>query len=215
MRDRPRLAHAALAAALLFFPFAFLPCRAFADRPVFQLNQGARANLRDKGDVASEFIERLELQWLVRSDWWLIPFGEARDNLDQGLWSRMEAGVELRGRPFAPWKRPLSWITVGSGFQRAWVKPDSDRFEWEGRFLVGVPLPWAVRSKPVEVYALNEYTVDLEEGQGIRNEMGAGFKIPLPGWARWDPFLTLGWRHVDLIHELDDDQFEGSLDLSF
>ena len=215
MRPWSRPAAGALVVtAFLLLLFSFVSSEASAARPVFQISQGVRADLRDKGDVASEFLERLELQRLLRPDGWVIPFGEFRHDLKEGIWSRMEAGVELRAKPFARFCKPFSWITVGSGFQQAWLNPGPDRMEWEGRFLIDLPLPWSIRSRPIGLYALSEYTVDLEEGAGVRNEVEAGIKIPIP-ISRWNPLLSLGWRHVDPIHEPDVDQFESSLSLSF
>lgn len=153
------------------------------------------------------------MQFISR-DWWrLVPFAEARRDLDLATWSRVETGVELGMQPFKGFVPPFSWFYVGQGLHQAWVSPGRDRPEWEIRTLFDVPVSFLkVRSKPLGLYALNEYTYDLRGGAGIRNEMAAGIKIPLP----FPHFLVLlGWRHVDLVHKADVDQFEGSLEFEF
>ena len=136
----------------------------------------------------------------------MTPFFEARRDFDNNRWSRIEAGGELGWQPF-------SWAYLGNGLQRAWLDPGDDRTEWEVRTVFTFPLPWwEIRSEKVKLYALNEWTYDIDSGEGRRNEVGAGVRIPLPV-----PHLTpsLGWRHVDLIHDPDLDQFEGWLTADF
>ncbi|MBI3322272.1 MAG: hypothetical protein HYZ94_01150 [Candidatus Omnitrophica bacterium] len=176
------------------------------ERPVFRLYEGVRFNLREtKEDVPNEVVSRAEADFFAGKKWTLFPFFEARADVDDDTWSRIEAGAELGLRPF-------SWVYLGNGIHRAWVNPHSDRMEWEVRSVLTVPLGWKVRSERVSLYALNEWTFDLEIGEGSRNELGAGFRIPLP----WKPFsASLGWRHVDLIHRSDMDQFEGTLRAEF
>jgi len=214
---------------------------AWAIQPTLRLTQGARASLRSKGDLPSELISRAELDLFPQEKWWrAFPFVEARWDVDDAQWSKVELGGEADVKPFAwctdscsSWYiRPLSWFSAGQAFYQRWFSPDispsdpahppgklrqlfpgNTHTEWNTRTRFDVPLPWRVRSRPLEAYALNEYIFDLNEGRGIRNEVGAGLKVPLPMTQRVD--LLLGWRHVDLIHLLDVDQFEGSVQVEF
>ena len=216
MKDRPLSAFKTLTVvfSLLFLFTSPLP-PAWAVRPAVVLLQEIRANLREKGEISSEAIERLNLEFSAAGGGWrVVPFFEARNNLDQGFWSRMESGVELGIRPFYRWMPPLSWFYLGNSFHQAWVKPGNDHPEWEIRMVFDIPLSWAFRSRGLELYVLNEYTYDLDFGRGVRNEIGGGIKMPLRV-CRIPALLGLGWRHVDLIHEADEDQFEGTLRVKF
>jgi len=110
-------------------------------------------------------------------------------------------------------KQLFSWFYFGHGFHQAWLEPGDDHPEWEIRAVLTLPIkPLQVRSKSVALYLLNEYSVDLSKGEGVRNEMAVGIKIPL---SIRQLSLKAGWRHVDLIHRDDVDQFEGLLQVSF
>jgi len=212
---------------------------AWADRPTLRFTEGIRASLRSKESEPSELTERAEIELIPKEEWWkIVPFVEARRNLDSSSWSRVELGTELGLRTFwlssdpPPWfLKPLAWFHVEGGFYERWYSPkinlsenhrpadknlelfpSKPHPEWRTRTTFDIPLPWSCFSKPLGVYALNEYYYDLQEGRGIRNEVGAGIKIPLPG----SHFSTrLGWRHVDLVHLSDADQFEGSVQVEF
>ena len=195
------------------------------ERPEIKFSEGIRANLRDKGMIPTELVDRFELQWPTDHDsWWRVgPFAEIRHNLDDGIVSRMELGGEIGVKPFtkielpAPLRilqKPFSSFYLGNGFHEAWINPGRDHPEWEIRSVFSIPTSWKLPAGAVGLYALDEYTFDLDEGAGIRNEIGAGIQLPL----LTDPFrlhLQLGWRHVDLVHELDNDQFEGALQAQF
>lgn len=190
---------------------------AWAKRPTVRLLAGARANFRESRTLSSEAVARAELDLIDREGWrmnWrLIPFSEIRRDVDRASWSRVELGAELGVKPFPRWSPPFSWFYLGQGLHQAWLSPGNDHPEWEIRTVFEVPLEFLkVRSEPVSLYALNEYTYDLEQGSAIRNEIGAGWKVPLP----WSGFhALLGWRHIDRIHDTDMDQFDSSLQLKF
>jgi hypothetical protein len=193
----------------------FVPCVSWADRdrPTFRLSHGARANWRESTDLTSEAVGRMEVEVIRRSWWRLLPFFEARRAVARNTWSRLEVGAELAMKPFLEFSPPFSWMTVAHGLHQTWLAPGNDHPEWEIRTLFDIPLPFfKVRSTPVGIYLLNEYSYDLEHGAGIRNEAGAGVLMPLP--VRHFSFL-LGWRHVDRVHFTDMDQFEGSLIAEF
>ena len=194
---------------ILALPLIFPPagsCAWALERPKVRLSTGARINLQTESVIPDEWTSRLELQWHHRPHWRLSPFLETRKEIDSDRWSRIELGGEI-GWAFT------SWAYLGSGLHRAWVSPDRDRFEWEIRPVFAFPLPFLkVRSEPIELYAMDEYTYDLSEGSGIRNEIAAGVQVPLP-----IPHLSLlaGWRHLDAIHSTDSDQLEGLLQVQF
>lgn len=206
---RGRAGRAAVLGALVFGALSHAaPGEARAELSrVFRVSEGVRASLREsKENVPSEWVNRVEAEF----SWyrWLkvMPFLETRLDYDNNTWSRMEAGGELGWQPF-------SWAYLGNALHRAWLTPGSDRMEWEVRTVFTIPLPWwEIRSQKVSLYALNEWTFDIEIGEGQRNEVGAGVRIPLP----LPHFSTaLGWRHVDIIHGADLDQFEGTLTAEF
>lgn len=179
---------------------------AWAAKPTALLSEGVRVNFQSESNIPTELTTRAELQFEQGKRWRLIPFAEERHDLDEGRWSRVELGGEIGFNL-------TSWAYLGNGFHRAWVHPGDDRMEWEVRPVFTFPIPQLkVRSEPVKIYALNEYTYDLDQGTGIRNEVSTGIKIPLP-ISRL--ILVTGWRHVDQVHGTDSDQFEGLLHLAF
>ena len=179
---------------------------AFAIRPGLRFAQGNRVNLRSKEEIPNEVLGRAEIEWIAQGRYQLLPFVEARRNVDRSSWSRIELGTEIG-------TQMLPWFYLGQGIHHVWISPGDDHPEWETRTLWSAPLsPLKVRSQPLMVYALNEYTYNLAIGTGIRNEIAVGFKVPLPV----PHFHALfGWRHVDLIHDPDTDQFETSLQAEF
>ena len=204
----PRMRGPGILAVLLVLSLVWrAPPEAHAwERPVFRFWEGIRANLREaKEDVPNEVVNRAEVDFFKDQKWTVLPFFESRVDVDDGEWSRVEAGGEFGVHLFP-------WFYLGNGIQQAWLHPDDDRSEWEVRTVLSWPLPLAVRSEKLSLYALNEWTFDIDKGEGQRNEVGVGFRIPLP----WKPFSSqLGWRHVDIIHDSDMDQFEGSLRADF
>lgn len=178
----------------------------WASRALFRFAQGVRASLRSEEKIPTEWFSRMEIGFIDGKRFKLMPFGEVRRDLDHDAWSRVELGGEI-GWQLCP------WAYVGQGLHQAWVAPGRNHPEWEIHTVFSVPLRFLFKGpRSMALYGLNEYTYDLRAGRGIRNEMGVGFKIPMP-WARWNTFL--GWRHVDLIHRADVDQFEGSLQAGF
>ncbi len=180
------------------------PSLGWAARPTVRLTQGVRASLRSDYFIPSEATSRLELEW-AKKFFRFFPFYEIRRDLDHGRWSRMELGAEVG-------MIPCRWFYLGQAIHQAWLDPGDDRLEWEIRVLFNLPLPWIrLPSGEANLYALNEYTYNLERGEGQRNEMAAGITLPLSQRLR----LLLGWRHVDWVHSPDADQFEGSLQFQF
>ncbi|MCM8811556.1 MAG: hypothetical protein NC910_00700 [Candidatus Omnitrophica bacterium] len=200
-----------------------VPAVGAAERPTLVVTEGGRVSLRSKKATPSEFVSRADLLFVNPSSWWTVfPFGEIRKNLDGDGWSRIEAGAEFGVKPFhwfddeksSAYLKPLRWIYLGQGFHKAWLSPGNDTAEWETRVVFTAPLPWEIAAKPVEFYGVDEYTYDLELGRGTRNEFGFGLKLPLP-FEHFPLKTVIGFRHVDIVHEDDTDQFEGSLQAVF
>lgn len=193
--------------AVLTFPaLLFSVPSAAAPKLSSHLTLGGRANLRSKANIRSELLGRVQADWTFWESWTLAPFLEIRRDVEDSVWSRVEMGAELGLRPFA-------WLYLGQGFHQAWLVPGRDGPEWESRILFSVPIQrLTVRGEPLSLYALNEYSYNLREGEGIRNEVALGVRAPLP-WERF--FLRVGWRHVDAIHDGDVDQVESALELFF
>ncbi len=233
------------AAAAVFFAAGWSLCvwpgTAYAEQPDLVLSGGGRASLRAKSGVPSEIFGRADLL-LIPSDphWNIAPFAEARWDLDDSKISRVELGAEAGVKPFSwhadslveKWySRPLTWFYFGQAVYQRWYKPEfsqspahtADKLrqifpggshtEWESRFLFDVPTPWTIGSHPLGLYALDEYIVDLNQGRTIRNEFAFGVKVSLATQRSFGLFL--GYRHVDLVHLNDTDQFEGGVQATF
>lgn len=192
---------------LILSAFFLSPTAAAALRPQARLLLGTRVNLRSTEEsVPNEILQRAELDFTdAKRRWHLLPFFETRWDWDHSQWSRKELGLEVG-------VALVSWLYLASGLQAAEVARGEDHPEWELRAVFTAPLPWSVRNRPATVYALNEFTVDLDDVRALRNEVGVGVELPLP-WERWS--TRLGWRHVDPIHEGDMDQLEASVILRF
>ena len=226
-----------------FFLAGFLETShvAWAERPVVQLTEEVRASLRSKGGIPSELISRVDLLLLPSDPHWSVaPFVEARWDLDSSNFSRVELGAEFGVKPFSWWKeklasrwftRPLTWFSIGQAFYQRWygtelstdtehnaskirsIYPTNTHPESKTRLLFDIPTPVSIRSHAVGLYAVDEYIVDLNQGRAIRNEIAAGFKIALA--KQHEVGLFLGWRHIDLVHLNDTDQFEGGVKAKF
>ena len=142
----------------------------------------------------------------------LIPFFEIRRNIDRELWERKELGMEI-GKDILP------WLYVGEAIQKGWMKENyrycadyekRDYTESETRLLFNHNL---LSNKYIKLkgFVLNEYTYDFDKGQATRNELIAGFIIPLGKYIETD----ISWRHIDRIHTYDSDTIEASVTLVF
>jgi hypothetical protein len=60
-------------------------------------------------------------------------------------------------------------------------------------------------------FAIEEYTYDLDEGDGIRNEVTGGFIIPVSKNIETE----IAWRHIDPVHYYDSDTVEASVTFVF
>ena len=197
----------------LLFAIAFLPASAWGERPTLRFSEGTRANLRTSTGLTSEIVGRFEMDAIIRSWWSFLPFVEAHRLIHGSRWSRVEMGGELRTRPFLELLPPFKWFTVTHSLREAWVSPGNDHPEWQIHTSFDVPVSFLkVHGRSLGFYVFNEYIYDLEQGAGIRNEVSAGFLVPLPV-SRFS--LGLAWRHVDRVHDTDVDQMESSLVAEF
>ncbi len=227
-----------LAAALMLLTLAGW---AWAERPEIELTAAGRVSLRSKDGVPSELLSRIDVLLLPNHPHWMFtPFVETRYSFDDSDFSRVELGAEAGVKPFSWWQeeleanwytKPLTWFYFGQAVYQRWLKPEisqtpaksaetlehifpgATHTEWESRFLFDIPIPWAIKSHPLGLYALDEYIVDLNQGRTIRNEIAAGVKIPLV--EKHSVGLFIGWRHVDLVHLNDTDQFETGIRAKF
>lgn len=143
----------------------------------------------------------------------ISPFIETRYHFDLDKWYRTELGTELGIDLF-------KWLYFGESLQ--YVFQDRKILERESRLpqnknfpeletrLVAT-FPFKIKTLNPKLYILEEHTFNLKEGEGTRNEIGAGFNLQINKHIE----ILLGWRHVDRIHDYDSDQLETALTFKF
>lgn len=187
--------------------------RRWQKKPEFRLQQLYRYDMRNKGSdlyitrvsAAFDYLEA-SARILLR----IMPFYEARRNLNDNIWERKEFGVEF-GRDIFP------WFYLGEAIQGVRLK-DGDHgnyhkrrtTESETRLLFSHNLV-SIKSVKLKGYVLGEYTYDFDEGKGMRNEIAVGLIAPIGKYIETD----INWRHIDRIHDWDADTLEASLTLVF
>lgn len=191
--------------------FIFNPSYAFAEwdeKPEFRLTGTYRYDIRD--DNHDLFSNRISATF--RNAFQVMPFFEARWNIDQDLWERKEAGVEI-GKKFC------SWFYLGESIEHVWAKEDylvyadyekRDYLEAETRLLFKQDL-LSTESIKLKGYFVEEYTYDFKEDKATFNELVLGVIMPITQSAE----LNLNWRHIDRIHYYDSDTLEASLSFLF
>jgi hypothetical protein len=138
----------------------------------------------------------------------LTPFFEIRRNIKKDLWTRKEIGSEI-GKDIVP------WFYIGESLQYVWLKED---YRWYGMYekrdyaeavtrLVLSHNLMKTRFITINGFALEEYTYDLNKGEGLRNEVAGGFIIPVNKNVETE----ITWRHIDPIHYYDSDTVEASV----
>ncbi|MBN2097208.1 MAG: hypothetical protein JW714_01885 [Candidatus Omnitrophica bacterium] len=140
------------------------------------------------------------------------PFFEYQSNLDTNTWWRRELGAEI-GTSFFN-----GFFYYGACFQHVWQKEENypvelldETTEWESRFVITPPLKWWRFKDKLKLSLFNEYTFDFTRGQPTVNQVGVELNWQvLPGLK-----VPLGWRHIDRIHDFDNDMLEFSLVFSF
>lgn len=173
------------------------------EKPILSYSQTGRADIRHDQDL---YIHRIELEFNPFKETLnlnFIPFFEARRNLTESAWVRKELGFEV-GKKITDW---LYWLEA---FQYIWSFSNENIPELESRLLLKNKI-FKFFSRELQGFILNEYTYNLEDGRGIRNEVSVGVEYLL--FKHFS--INLDWRHIDLVHEEDSDTVEGGFRLSF
>ena len=142
----------------------------------------------------------------------VMPFFEMRRNFDADLWERRELGVEI-GKDILP------CLYLGESIQHVWKNEEvtaSQKYEKENSVEAKTRLALSRKffeknSFNLKGFIIGEYTYDMNEGKGRRNEIIIGLSAPLG--KHWE--AGLNWRHIDRIHYFDTDTFEASATLVF
>jgi len=190
----------------------------FTDRPRFRLEQLYRCDL--KTNKSNLYINRFNATLNYKIERWnqefkIIPYIENQLNIEHEVWIRNEFGVEL-GRDIT------SWMYFGQNFHYADLKEDDrdredfrrgNRAEWRSRLKFHLPLIKEKDTGEVKLrgYVLNEYTYNLEDGKGYKNEVVIGAVVSIIK----DIELNVDWRHIDRVNYYDSDNAEFSCTLLF
>ena len=194
---------------ILFFLFVSVSL-VFADwqKPQFKFIQSYREDVR--GQVGDLFIERLSGTFSYYEDGDLLfgvsPFFEKRisvHDVDNETWVKQKSGVEV-GTDL------LSWLYFSEAFQYSWFEDAEDTLEMETSLILSNRL-MSLGDKELKWFAFGQHVLDLDEGEGVRNESGLGIIIPVLEFLE----AKLNWRHIDRIHGYDSDTVELSFDCVF
>ncbi len=196
--------------AVIISIFFFTPSSVFCQwqEPGFNFQQYTRFDTNDEEDNLLRNRLEANLIYSLKENFNFVvsPFIELDHNFDRNEFERMEFGAEF-GSNFA------EHFYLGLGFQYAmlsynwpaysWYPETDDTSEMEPRFLFQYPLI-TIDEKELTGFILDEYTYDFRFGKGVRNEVCIGLKYPI-----WENLTgSLGWRHVDRIHDYDSDTIE-------
>ncbi len=131
-------------------------------------------------------------------------FFEPRWDFHIDQWYRIELGIEFGMSVF-------KWLYLGESLQYAWLRPGDNVSEAETRLTFDWPLNFGFLSnEKTKLQAFEEHTFNMEEGAGTRNEVGLMLLHNLTKHSK----VSLGWRHVDRIHDYDSDQITASIILT-
>lgn len=186
----------------------------FSGKPSFRLEELYRFDI--KTSKSNLVITRLNaaLSYLgagKKEAFKLIPYIEGQWNHKYDTWIRHKVGLEI-GRDI------FKWLYLGQGFHYADLdENDRDREIFrkddtaEGLTRVKVSFPLPKMKNKLKGYIMNEFTYNLEENEGYRNDSIIGAVMPIGKNAE----ANLDWRHIDRIHYYDSDTVEVSLALLF
>lgn len=202
-------------AGLFLFSHLSITFAAWGNKPEFRLEELYRFDIRE--DNHSLYTNRVSAAFIYldkrdKALFKLMPFFEARRNIEKHLWERKEFGAEI-GTDLLP------WFYFGQAIQRALICEDYEirqiyetrkNVESETKFLLSHNL---ISGKYIKLkgFILDEYTYDFNEGRGARNELAAGLIMPLNKHLE----TQVNWRHIDRIHFYDSDVLEGAVILIF
>lgn len=180
----------------------------------FENQHSLRINVRGDDDDYHLYLTRVQacldynLAYPVR----IAPFLEYQHNLKDNAWWRRELGAEIGAFFFN------DCLYLGASFQHVWQQEENytvesleETSEWESRLVITPPLQWGIFGDKVKLRIFDEYTYDFTRGQATVNEVGAVVEWQLREGLR----LPIGWRHVDRVHDFDNDMLELSVLLSF
>ena len=142
----------------------------------------------------------------------IMPFFEYQSNLDTHTWWRKELGTEI-GKSFFN-----DCFYYGASFQHVWQKEENypvelldETTEWKSRFVITPALEWGIFGDRLKLHLIEEYTYDFKRGQPTFNEVGV-----ILDWRVFESLrLPIGWRHLDRVHDFDNDMLEFSVLFSF
>lgn len=135
----------------------------------------------------------------------VIPYFEARRNFTTDLWERVELGTEIG-------KEITSWLYVSEAVQYLWLHeayesyPASKRrnsTESDSKLVLSHYI-FNNQHFKLKGFILNEFFYDFKKGAATRNESAAGIIVPIGKHLEAD----FDWRHIDNIHDSDEDVFE-------
>ncbi|MBL7084884.1 MAG: hypothetical protein ISS43_02110 [Candidatus Omnitrophica bacterium] len=142
----------------------------------------------------------------------ISPFGEYQHEIEANTWWRKEVGAEIGTSFFNDF---FYW---GASFQHVWQQQENytvedlqETTEWESRFVFTPPLRWWHFKDKLTLRLFEEYTYDFTRGQGTINEVGVSLDWQVHEGLK----LPIGWKHIDRIHDFDQDYLEFAVEFSF
>lgn len=137
----------------------------------------------------------------IKRDLTLGAFVEGRYAFDIDDFSMSKTGI-LAGINLIKWFYLLEDIHFANNTKK-------DIFVWRSN--VGANCPFNLFNLKPSLKIFDEFSFNLEEGEGSRNDSGLGINVP------FTEFLSgyIGWRHADRIHSYDTDYIESVVTLTF
>ncbi len=140
------------------------------------------------------------------------PFFEVKRNVHQAFWQKERLGLEIG-------KDLTKWFYTSLRFSQIWSRDDCQQYGYyEKREYRDVEynfkLSYYLVNKPkfkLEGFIIDEYTYDLNQGRGTRNEVVIGVSYPINKYLE----TTVNWRHIDRVHYFDQDTYEASVTMFF
>lgn len=201
---------------ILIFSTLFFLCvntAAFASwqKPEFILTDGYREDTRGSG--GDFYMQRFAGVFSFQPEdseisFEFSPFFEGRLDAHSEEWIRKEGGIEIG-------INLLDWLYLAEAFQHSRLDSEEadikkDTTEMETRVIASNHL-FSFKNRDIKWFLFEEHLFDLDSGEGVRNEIGAGIIIPI-----FDSLKTrLNWRHIDRVSSYDSDAVECFLEYTF
>ncbi|MCM8780597.1 MAG: hypothetical protein NC908_01555 [Candidatus Omnitrophica bacterium] len=203
----------AIVLLILFFSVSDT-CAAWMKKPELRWRQLYRYDLRqDNHKLYTNYISAgFSLGRNNEAPFKIIPFFEARRNINRELWEAKVLGVEV-GRDI------FSWLYIGESFKWSWINEDRRNYavyEKDDSALIQTRLILSHRLLSnryinLKGFICEEHTFDFEKAGGILNEVSIGLINPVGKYIE----IGINWRHIDRIHYYDSDTFEFSTSIVF